>query len=482
MLQRVLALVQKEFIQMRRDRRTLGMMIALPLVWLVIFGYAFSFDVSDLRVVVVDESGTRIGAQLAEAILSYEKFVPVRLTVPWEDVRRAIEQERVDMAVCIPPGFGRVSDRSTDVCLNVMIDGSQVFKAQAAARMLQRAMEPVQDEIQAEVRAQVEEDVRRRLEAELARRTDEAREKAQALMESRAKEVRAQVQARLQAEMDRLRTVLEQTLAQAPPQVGPLIQQFRLLLGRELPTRLPEIPRPAVALPEDLFRPPSLAELGFEPPAPPRLIPEIEILYNPDLKSAPVMIPGLLGLVVMFMTTLLTSQGIVREREFGTLEQLVVTPIRPLELVLGKLLPYVAVAAVDFALVLLAGMYLFDLRVAGSLWLFCGLTLLFLLTTLGLGLLISTVSQTQQQAMQLSFFCIFPQVLLSGLIFPLTSMPAAIQYIAYLLPFTYFVPIARGIFIKGYGLELLWQPVAVLAAYGVAMIVFAAVRFRKRLG
>ncbi|MEW5934514.1 MAG: ABC transporter permease [Bacillota bacterium] len=424
-MQRIRALVQKEFIQMRRDRRTLAMMIVLPLVWLVIFGYAFSFDVSDLRVAVVDESGTNIGARLAEAILSYEKFVPVRLTVPWEDIRQAVEQERVDMAVFIPPGFGRVSDGSTDARLKLIIDGSQLFKAQAAARMLQRAMEPVQDEIGAEVRAQVEEDVRRRLETELARRTDEAREKAQALVESRA---------------------------------------------------------PAVSLPEDLFRPPSLAELDFEPPAPPRLIPEIEILYNPDLKSAPVMIPGLLGLVVMFMTTLLTSLGIVREREFGTLEQLVVTPIRPLELVLGKLLPYVAVAAVDFALVLLAGTYLFDLRVAGNLWLFCGLTLLFLLTTLGLGLLISTVSGTQQQAMQLSFFCIFPQILLSGLIFPLTSMPAAIQYIAYLLPFTYFVPIARGIFIKGYGLELLWQPVAVLAAYGVAMIVFAAVRFRKRLG
>ncbi|MEW6049140.1 MAG: ABC transporter permease, partial [Bacillota bacterium] len=321
-MQRVLALVQKEFIQMRRDRRTLGMMIALPLVWLVIFGYAFSFDISDLRVAVVDESGTNIGAQMAEAILSYEKFVPVRVTVPWEDVRRAIEQERVDMAVFIPPGFGRVSDGRTDARLKLIIHGSQLFKAQAAARMLQRAMEPVQDEIQAEVRAQVEEDVRRRLETELARRTEEAREKAQALVESRA---------------------------------------------------------PAVALPEDLFRPPSLGELDFEPPAPPRLIPEIEILYNPDLKSAPVMIPGLLGLVVMFMTTLLTSLGIVREREFGTLEQLVVTPIRPLELVLGKLLPYVAVAAVDFALVLLAGIYLFDLRVAGNLWLFCGLTLLFLL-------------------------------------------------------------------------------------------------------
>ncbi|MEW6049380.1 MAG: ABC transporter permease, partial [Bacillota bacterium] len=407
-------MVQKEFIQMRRDRRTLAMMIVLPLVWLVIFGYAFSFDISDLRVAVVDESGTNIGARLAEAILSYEKFVPVRLTVPWEDIRQAVEQERVDMAVFIPPGFGRVSDGSTDARLKLIIDGSQLFKAQAAARMLQRAMEPVQDEIGAEVRAQVEEDVRRRLGAELARRTAEAREKAQALMESRG---------------------------------------------------------PAVALPEDLFRPPSLADLDFEPPVPPRLIPEIEILYNPDLKSAPVMIPGLLGLVVMFMTTLLTSLGIVREREFGTLEQLVVTPIRPLELVLGKLLPYVAVAAVDFALVLLAGTYLFDLRVAGNLWLFCGLTLLFLLTTLGLGLLISTVSGTQQQAMQLSFFCIFPQILLSGLIFPLTSMPEAIQYIAYLLPFTYFVPIARGIFIKGYGLELLWQPVVVLAAYGVAMIV-----------
>ncbi len=193
------------------------------------------------------------------------------------------------------------------------------------------------------------------------------------------------------------------------------------------------------------------------------------------------MIPGLLGLVVMFMTTLMTALGVVRERELGTMEQLVVTPLRPLELMLGKILPYLLVGAVDFALVFAAGLYLFDLTFAGNLPLFLLLSLLLVLTTLGLGLLISTVSQNQQQAMQLAMFAMLPQILLSGFIFPLDAMPRAIKAIAYLLPFTHFVPIAQGMFIKGQGLDLLWPQVAVLAAYAVVVVGLATARFRKRI-
>ncbi|WP_169328712.1 ABC transporter permease [Thermaerobacter subterraneus] len=196
-------------------------------------------------------------------------------------------------------------------------------------------------------------------------------------------------------------------------------------------------------------------------------MPDVEILYNPDLKSAPVMIPGLLGMVTMLATTLLVALGIVREREYGTLEQLAVTPLRLFEV--GKLLPYIVLAGVDFVLVLVAGLTVFGLEPAGSLALFTGLTLLFLLSTVGLGVLGSAVSENQQQAMQLAFFVMFPQILMSGLIFPISSMPRVIQWISTVLPFTYFVPIARGISLKGQGLDVLWPQAAVLAGYGVLL-------------
>ncbi|PZN07151.1 MAG: hypothetical protein DIU69_12135, partial [Bacillota bacterium] len=235
----------------------------------------------------------------------------------------------------------------------------------------------------------------------------------------------------------------------------------------------------ALGLPGDRLEAPDVSALAVEPPRLPDLAPDVEILYNPDLESAPVMIPGLLGMVTMLATTLLVALGIVREREYGTLEQLAVTPIRPFELILGKLLPYILLAAVDFVLVLAAGLYLFGLEPAGSLALFSALTLLFLLSTVGLGVLVSTVSQNQQQAMQLAFFVMFPQILISGLIFPISSMPRAIQWISTVLPFTYFVPIARGIFLKGQGLDVLWPQAAVLAGYGALLIAVATVRLRR---
>jgi ABC-2 type transport system permease protein len=193
------------------------------------------------------------------------------------------------------------------------------------------------------------------------------------------------------------------------------------------------------------------------------------------------MIPGLLGLVVMFMTTLMTAMGVVREREYGTMEQLVVTPIKPVELMLGKLLPYFLVGVVDFTLVYISGKYLFNLTFMGNLPVFLLLSLLLVFTTLGLGLLISTVAQNQQQAMQLAIFVVIPQILLSGLIFPLSSLPKPIQWIAYLLPFTHYVPIARGMFIKGQEFALVWKSAAVLAAYAVVVVTLASLRFRKRI-
>lgn len=477
MWQRLWSLARKEFIQIRRDKRTLGMMIVLPLLWLMIFGYAFSFDVSGVTVAVIDQSGTEVGATLAGAIRGYEKFTPVTPADPTEaGVRAMMHRDELGMAVFIPPGFGDL-DVDPAPQMQVLVDGSELFTAQAAARLLQPAMEPVQDEIQDLIEAQVRADMQARIEAEMAARTAAARARADEIMADKKAEVQAEMEAQLAEQVAERQQQAEAMLAQAPPLV-------RQMLEPKLAEMMaaPELPDLEFSVPDDLIETPDFDSLDIAPPQTPKLIPQMEILYNPDLKSANVMIPGLLGMVTMFMSTVMTALGVVREREHGTLEQLVVTPIRPAELMVGKVLPYAVVAAGDFLLVLVVGSWLFDLEFAGNLPLFLALTLLFLLATLGMGLLISTVAQNQQQAMQLALFSVMPQMVLSGLIFPLSSMPQIIQYVAYLFPFTYFVPIARGMFIKGQGLDLLWLPALVVGLYSVAMLAIASVQFRKRLG
>ncbi|WP_273379351.1 ABC transporter permease [Symbiobacterium thermophilum] len=418
MVQRILALAQKEFIQIRRERRTLAMMLILPILWLLLFGYAFTFDVSEVPVAVVDQSGTSIGAAVADALRRYDRFVPADLSDPSEAaIREAIFRGELVMGIIIPPGYGEQADAE----LHILLDGASLFAAQTAARLLPEALEPAQEELRAELEA-------------------------------------------------RTRARVEEMLAEAAE------ARRAELLGRVPPPMRAQVEQMLAALPR-----PSLDDLEIAAPEQPRLRQTVTTLYNPDLKTANVMIPGLLGLVVMFMTTLMAALGVVRERELGTMEQLVVTPIRPAELMIGKLLPYLLVGAADFALVFAAGRYLFDLTFAGNLPLFILLSLLLVFTTLGLGLLISTVSQNQQQAMQLAMFTLMPQVLLSGLIFPLDSMPRVIQLIAYLLPFTHFVPIAQGMFLKGQGLDLLWPNAAVLAVYAVIVLGLATARFRKRI-
>lgn len=390
MLNRLLALAGKEFIQLRRDKRTLAMMVVLPLLWLVLFGYAFSFDVESIRLVVADQSGTATGALVAQAFREHEKADLVDLgdgsasdlgdvSAVEDAIRAAMYRDEVQMAVVIPAGF---TGSPPGPPIKVLLDGADLFAAQTGTRMLQKVLESLQAKVQVAV----------------------------------------------------------------PPAAGQ-------------PGAAPVVPPGA----------------GF-------LVPEVETLFNPELSSAMVMIPGLLGLVVMFMATLMTTLGIVREREHGTLEQLVVTPITPLELMLGKIIPPFVIAAADFALVYILGTRLFDLTFAGNFPLFIGLSLLLVFTTLGLGLLLSTVAQNQQQAMQLAMFSVFPQILVSGLIFPLASLPRWVQSIAYALPFTHYVPIARGMFVKGQGLDQLSTPALVLAGYAVAVLALASIRFRKRLG
>ena len=342
---RLWALVRKEFIELRRDRRTLAMIVAIPLLWLLVFGYAASFDVKHVRIELAGQDSPAVRAALHRAGTEFD----VRRQVATDETaaRADLRAGRETAAVLVGPGGAPQA---------VLVDGSNLLVAQTALRNI-----------------------------------------------------------------------------------------------------------------EDVQTPGGGSRLT------------VHILYNPTLRSANFMVPGLVGLIMAFIGIVITSLGVVRERERGTLEQLLVTPITRLELMLGKMIPYLAIALVDMAIIVGAGIGLFGVPFRGSFALLLLLSALFLISTLGIGLLVSSVSQNQQQAMQLAILILLPQVLLSGWIFPLASIPIGIRWISYVLPLTYFIPIVRGIFLKGLGLPDLWVPTVVLFGMAIAIISFAASRVSKQL-
>jgi len=209
---------------------------------------------------------------------------------------------------------------------------------------------------------------------------------------------------------------------------------------------------------------------------------DIRVWFNPELESRDFMIPGILALLLLVVTTNLSSMSIVRERELGTLEQLNVTPVARWELIVGKLLPYALIGVLDVILVVLVAIYWFEVPLRGNPVLLFVMCLIYLLTTLGLGLFVSTISATQQQAMMTaSFFFLIPMVFLSGFVFPIENMPEVVQPVTYLIPLRYFLVILRGIFLKGVGLETLWPDALALTAWGVGILVLATLRSSKRL-
>jgi ABC-2 type transport system permease protein len=211
------------------------------------------------------------------------------------------------------------------------------------------------------------------------------------------------------------------------------------------------------------------------------ITPEVRVWFNPRLESRDFMIPGVIALLLLVVTTNLSSMGIVREKELGTLEQLNVTPLRRWELILGKLLPYALIGIVDVALVLAVAVWWFQVPMRGSPLLLLAMTLVYLMSTLGLGLFVSTISSTQQQAMMTTtFFFLMPMVLLSGFVFPIENMPEAIQPLTYLLPLRYFLVILRSIFLKGVGLETFWPQALALTLWGLGMLALAIARSSKR--
>jgi ABC-2 type transport system permease protein len=203
--------------------------------------------------------------------------------------------------------------------------------------------------------------------------------------------------------------------------------------------------------------------------------------FNENLESRNFYVPGVIAILVMLITLMLTSMAIVREKEIGTMEQIIVTPITPAEFIIGKTVPFALIGFADVVLITVVGVFWFEVPVRGSLPLLFVATALYLMTTLGMGLLISTVSRTQQQAMMSTFFFYFPAVLLSGFMFPIANMPRVIRWLTFLNPLRYFLVIIRGIFLKGVGPGVLWPQMLALAVMGLLTLWIASKRFRKTI-
>ncbi|MBM3153393.1 MAG: ABC transporter permease, partial [Chloroflexi bacterium] len=216
---------------------------------------------------------------------------------------------------------------------------------------------------------------------------------------------------------------------------------------------------------------------NFQPP----LTVQTRVWYNPDLVSSHFMIPGVIGMILFAITAILTATAIVRERERGTIEQLIVTPIRPWELVVGKVVPYVILALIDTLEVLAIGHWWFGVPVRGDLWLILGCSGLLLLSGLGIGLFASTIANTQQEAMLTVWMTLLPSIFLSGFFFPLEAMPKVLQWISYIVPLRYYLVIIRALLIKGVGMAAIWQEMLALTLFGLFILGAASLRFRKRL-
>jgi ABC-2 type transport system permease protein len=372
---RLAAIIRKEFIQLVRDRATLTIILALPVVMLLIFGYAVSTDVQHIPTAVYDQDASQESRALVQRFANSGYFDLVRYASTLTDLRSAIEGGEAKVGLVIPPDYSRLLARGETAQVQAIIDGSDPLSATTALSTAQVV----------------------------------AQAYAQELLAARLAKQGVVRQAALPIEM-----------------------------------------RPRV-------------------------------WYNPELKSLRFNLPGLVGVILQNVTILLTAFALVREKERGTIEQLIVTPVRPTEMIAGKLIPYVVVGFVEVGLALGVSVLWFGVPVAGSIWLLLAVSLVFLIGALGIGIFVSTIAKSQFQAQQITMAFLLPSFILSGFIFPREVMPVPIQVVGYFIPLTYFLRVLRGIIVKGVGLHYLWREVAMLGLYGAAILALAVSRFRKRL-
>ncbi len=373
-MKRLWALLIKEFIQMRRDRLTFGMMIGLPIIQLILFGFAINTDVKHLPTIVFDQSLGQDSRDLLNSLEGSQYFNIEYAAKNFNEVNDAVDSGKAKVGIVIPPDFTDNLKHGRTASVQVIVDASDSLAASSAIGAAQ---------------------------------------------------------------------LVGQTQSQ---QI--LMQKLRGYSGH------------ATDLPYDI---------------------RIRPWYNQDFVSAFYMVPGIMGTILTMTLVMFTSMAIVRERERGTLEQLIVTPMKTWELLIGKIIPYIFVGYVQATVALLVGIFVFDLPVRGSLVLLYSLTSLFIIASLAMGVLISVLAKTQMQAMQMSFFIILPSILLSGFMFPREAMPAFFSTLGYLLPLTFYLQIMRGIILKGIGIGMLWGQVFALAAFIAIVLTISIKKFNKKI-
>lgn len=373
-MRRLRALLLKEFIQMRRDRLTFAMMIGLPIIQLLVFGFAINTDVKHLPTIVFDQSLQQEGRDFLAALTASEYFDIKYVAKNYQEVNNSIDSGKTKVGVIIPPDFSDNLKHGRSAAIQVIVDASDSMAASSAIGA------------------------------------------AQLIGQIKSQEI--------------------------------MLTRLQGYTGRK-------------------------AELPYDV--------RIRPWYNPDFVTAFYMVPGILGIVLTMTMVMITSMAIVRERERGTLEQLIVTPMKTWELMLGKIIPYIVVGYVQATVALLVGIVVFDLPIRGSLGLLYLLTSWFIIASLALGILISTLTKTQMQAMQMSFMVFLPSVLLSGFMFPRESMPLFFNLLGNLLPLTFFLEILRGIILKGVGLSVLWSQVLALTVFIMVALTAAIMKFQKKI-
>ena len=368
-LSRLWSVGVKEMLQLGRDRLTLAMMVALPILQLLLFGYAIDTDVRHVPTVVYDQDGSARSRDFARSLQAtgfYDLKGEVR---GYGEIERALRSGQARVALVVPPRWSKGLLRGRAAPLQLVVDGSD-----------------------------------------------------------------------------------PQTVASATNAAAGLAQSRSLeMLVRRSATTIPRI---------------ELATTTW---------------YNPDLRSAVYIVPGLTGVILTMTMVMLTAMAIARERERGTLEQLIVSPLRRGELIVGKIVPYVAMGLLQMTLILVLGRLVFGVPLVGSIGLLYAFALVFIAGNLALGLFFSTLAQTQQQAMQMSFFFLLPNILLSGFMFPWEAMPKAMQWLSQALPLTHFLRIVRGVALKGSGLRDLLPEALWMGAILLALLVLSSLRFRKKL-
>jgi len=367
-LRRLKAVATKEVRQLSRDRVTFGMIVGVPLMQIILFGYAINYDVRNLATVVQDDANSSMSREFIAQLKATQVVHVTYTTHSSDELARLMREGRASMAIVIPRDFERRLQGDTRPVVQILVDGSQ--------------------------------------------------------------------------------------------------PQLAVVAG-------------GIASMPLLTRHGEGAYSGGKRMTPRRI--EIRTLYNPEKRTAVQIVPALIGVILTMTMVLFTSGAIVRERERGNLELLIATPLSSLELMVGKLLPYVVIGLIQTTIILIVGAWLFSVPVVGRLADLYAAALVFIAATLGLGLFVSTLAQTQFQAFQLAFLTLLPSILLSGFMFPFEGMPEAAQWIAQLLPLTHFNVIIRGIMLRGADLPEAWLQLAKLAAFLTVMLIVAVVRFKKRL-